>query len=408
MAFSLAIIILLGLLLSKVFKLIKLPGLLGMLVLGALIGPHGFNWLDESMMMISGDLRKIALIIILIRAGFGIDRHALKKNGITAIKLSFIPVVLEGLTVMLIGGYLLGISRVEAGMLGFIIAAVSPAVIVPSMLSFIAREKGEKKGMPTLILAGASVDDVVAITIFSSFVGMYGGQRISIAAQLLNIPIAIALGIGIGAGLSLLLLYAFKWFKIDDTKKLLMILASGIVITTLEDFLQGTVPMAALLGVMAIGFIILEKRETLARKLSHEFNKIWILAEMVLFVLVGAQVNIHLALDTGWIGLLIITVGLLARSLGVFLSLLGTKFTLKDRGFCMVAFIPKATVQAAIGAVPLTLGGAFRRNHFSFGGPIHRNYRTLRSHRNKNCGRAGVGRPCDGKTGVRRACVKEK
>ncbi len=356
MAFSLAMIILLGLLLSKVFKLIKLPGLLGMLVLGIIIGPHGFNWLDESMMMISGDLRKIALIIILIRAGFGIDRHALRKNGIPAVKLSFVPVVLEGLTVMLVAGYLLGISTVEAGMLGFIVAAVSPAVIVPSMLSFIEREKGEKKGLPTMILASASVDDVVAITIFSSFVGMYGGQRVNIATQLINIPIAIVLGIGIGGGLSLLLLYGFKRFKIDDTKKLLMILASGIVLTTLEDFLQGTLPMAGLLGVMAIGFIILERQETLARKLSHEFNKIWILAEVVLFVLVGAQVNIHLALDTGWLGLLIIAAGLLARSLGVFLSLLGTKLTLKDRGFCMISFVPKATVQAAIGAVPLTLG----------------------------------------------------
>ena len=356
MAFSLAMIILLGLLLSKVFKLMKLPGLLGMLVLGAFIGPHGFDWLDESMMMISGDLRKIALIIILIRAGFGIDRHALRKNGIPAVKLSFIPVILEGLTVMFIGGYLLGISRVEAGMLGFIIAAVSPAVIVPSMLSFIEREKGEKKGLPTLVLAAASVDDVVAITIFSSFVGMYGGQRISIAAQLINIPIAIVLGIGIGILLSLGLLYAFKRFKIDDTKKLLMILASGIVLTTLEDFLQGTIPIAALLGVMAIGFIILEKQEVLARKLSHEFNKVWVLAEVVLFVLVGAQVNIHLALESGWLGLLIIAAGLLARSLGVFISLLGTNFNLKDRGFCMMAFVPKATVQAAIGAVPLTLG----------------------------------------------------
>lgn len=356
MAFSLAIIILLGLLLSKIFKLMKLPGLLGMLVLGALIGPHGFNWLDESMMMISGDLRKIALIIILIRAGFGIDRHALRKNGIPAMKLSFIPVILEGLTVMLIGGYLLGITRVEAGMLGFILAAVSPAVIVPSMLSFIEREKGERKGMPTLILAAASVDDVVAITIFSSFVGMYGGERVSLALQLFNIPIAIILGIGIGIVLSLVLLFIFNRFKTDDTKKLLMILASGIVITTLEDALQGTVPIAALLGVMAIGFIILEKREKLARKLSHEFNKIWILAEVVLFVLVGAQVNIHLALDTGWLGLLIITAGLLARGVGVFLSLLGTKLTLKDRGFCMISFVPKATVQAAIGAVPLTLG----------------------------------------------------
>lgn len=356
MAFSLALVILLGLLLSGIFNKLKLPGLLGMLILGILIGPYGLNWLDESMMDISGDLRKIALIIILIRAGFGINREALQKIGFPALRLSCIPVVFEGVTVMLIGGWLLGLTTVEAGMLGFIIAAVSPAVIVPSMLSFIARGKGENKEIPTMILAGASIDDVVAITLFSSFVGMYTGQTIHPAIQILNIPLAIGLGVGLGLVLSILLLYLFKKFEIRNTKKVLMILASGIVLTTLEDVLQNTIPIAALLGVMVIGFVILEKKEIMAKEISKEFNKIWVLAEMVLFVLVGAQVNIYLAIDTGWLGILIIALGLFARSFGVFLSLLGTNFSLKERGFCMVAYTPKATVQAAIGAVPLTLG----------------------------------------------------
>ena len=356
MAFSLALVILLGLLLSWIFKKMKLPGLLGMLVLGMLIGPYGLNWLDDSMMEISGDLRKIALIIILIRAGFGINREALRKIGFSALRLSFIPVVFEGMTVMLIGEWLLGLTTVESGMLGFIIAAVSPAVIVPSMLSFITRGKGENKEIPTMILAGASIDDVVAITFFSSFVGMYTGQRVQFAVQLLNIPLAIGLGVGLGVLLSMFLLYLFNKFKIQNTKKVLMILASGIVLTTLEDVLQNSIPIAALLGVMVIGFMLLEKKEMLAKEISREFNKIWVLAEIILFVLVGAQVNIHLAIDTGWIGILIIILGLFARSIGVFLSLLGTNFSLRERGFCIVAYTPKATVQAAIGAVPLTLG----------------------------------------------------
>ncbi len=356
MAFSLALVILLGLLLSGIFKKIKLPGLLGMLILGVLIGPYGLNWLDESMMEISGDLRKIALIIILIRAGFGINREALQKIGFSALRLSVIPVVFEGVTVMLLGGWLLGLTTVEAGMLGFIIAAVSPAVIVPSMLSFITRRKGESKEIPTMILAGASIDDVVAITIFSSFVGMYSGQSISLGAQVLNIPLAIGLGVGLGLLLSMFLLLLFKILNIPNTKKVLMILASGILLTTLEDVLQNVVPIAALLGVMVLGFVILEKKESLAQELSREFNKIWVLAEMVLFVLVGAQVDISLALEEGWAGPLIIGLGLSARYFGVFLSLIRTKLSLKERGFCMIAYTPKATVQAAIGAVPLTLG----------------------------------------------------
>ncbi|AKL93994.1 sodium/hydrogen exchanger [Clostridium aceticum] len=356
MAFSLAMIILLGLLFNQLFTKMKLPGLLGMLVLGVLIGPYGLDWLDESILLISGDLRKIALIIILIRAGFGINRDTLNKIGIPAVKLSCIPGIFEGLTVMLVAGYLLDISRVEAGMLGFIIAAVSPAVIVPSMLSFIERRKGEEKGIPTLILAGASVDDVVAITIFSSFVGMYGGQNINFIRQLLNIPLSIVTGIALGAVLSILLLYIFNHFHIRNTKKVLMILASAIILTGLEDILHDIVPIAALLGVMVIGFVILEKKEVLAKELSDKFNKIWVFAEIILFVLVGAQVNIYLAAETGWIGLIIIAIGLMARSLGVYLSLLGTNLSAKERGFCVVAYIPKATVQAAIGAVPLSIG----------------------------------------------------
>lgn len=358
MAFSLALIILLGLLAGALFEKIKLPGLLGMLLLGVLIGPYALDYLDENILIISEDLRKIALIIILIRAGFGIDRKTLKKIGLPAIRLSFIPVVLEGLIIMLISGYFFQMSRVEAGMLGFIIAAVSPAVIVPSMLSLIDRGKGKEKGIPTLILASASIDDVVSITIFSSFVGMYGGQNINFIKQMLNIPLSIAFGILLGILLSFILLYLFNKFEIRNTKKVLIILASAIMLTTIEGALEGIIPIAGLLGVMVIGFVILEKKQALAKDLSSRFNKLWVLAEVVLFVLVGAQVNISLALDMGFIGILVIIIGLLARSIGVYVSLFGTNLTIKEKGFCIVSFLPKATVQAAIGAVPLSMGVA--------------------------------------------------
>ncbi len=356
MALSLAIIVLLGLLFNSVFTKMKLPGLLGMLLLGILIGPFGFNLISESILEISSDLRMIALIVILIRAGFGINRETLNKVGISALKLSFIPGVFEGLTVMYVASALLGIPRIEAGMLGFILAAVSPAVIVPSMLSFIERKMGAKKGIPTLILAGASIDDVVAITIFSAIVGMYGGKHISLFRQLLNIPLSIALGILLGLIFSVVLLYFFNHYHIRNTKKTLMILGAAIIIKALEDGLHDIIPIAGLLGVMVIGFIILERKPKLAEALSSKFNKIWVFAEILLFVLVGAQVNIHLALDAGWLGLIILAIGLSARSLGVYLSLLGTDLSFKERVFCIISYIPKATVQAAIGAVPLSIG----------------------------------------------------
>lgn len=356
MASSLSLIILLGLFFNKLFKKMKLPGLLGMLILGVIIGPYGFDRIDKSLLSISSDLRKIALIIILIRAGLGINRETLNKVGVTAFKLSFIPGVLEGLTILVVASNLFKISKIEAGMLGFIIAAVSPAVIVPQMLSFMERKMGEKKGIPTLILAGASIDDVVAITIFSAFLGMYGGEKINIVRQFMNIPLSIVLGILIGFLLSVILLYFFNHFHIRNTKKTLMILGSAILLTALEDVLHDVIPIASLLGVMVIGFVLLERKPALAQALSNKFNKVWVFAEILLFVLVGSQVNIFLALDAGWMGLLIIFLGLVARSIGVYLSLIGTDMSFKEKLFCVIAYTPKATVQAAIGAVPLAAG----------------------------------------------------
>jgi len=358
MTTSIALIILLGLLAKTIFEKFKLPGLLGMLFLGVTVGPYGFNILDDTLLLISSDLRKLALIIILLRAGLGISRGNLNKVGKTAIKMSFIPGIIEGITIMLTSTLLFDLSIIEGGILGFIVAAVSPAVVVPSMLDYIDQKIGTEKSIPTLILASASVDDVFAITIYTAFLGLYLGSTGNIGVQLLNIPISIVLGIGVGIILGLILVEYFKRRHIRDTKKVLIILGIAILFTSLEEVLFDIVPIASLLGVMTIGFIILEKREIVAKRLALKFNKIWVLAEILLFVLIGSQVNIQVAFESGLKGLLLIIIGLSARTLGVFIALLGSQLNKKERLFCAIAYIPKATVQAAIGAVPLSLGVA--------------------------------------------------
>ncbi|SCZ77126.1 cation:proton antiporter [Acidaminobacter hydrogenoformans] len=356
MATGLAVVTLLGLFMNYLFSRIKLPGLLGMLILGIIIGPYGLNWIASDLMLASADFRKIALIIILLRAGLGISREALNKVGLSAIKLSFIPGVLEGLAVAFMATIILEFSWIQGGILGFILAAVSPAVIVPMMIQLSERGVGTDKNIPTLILAAASVDDVVAITIFSAFLGMYSGVHVNIGIQLAWIPVSILLGIGFGIVSGLVLVKLFERRHIRDTKKVLLILGIAIMLTAVETALKNRLEIAALLGVMTIGFILLEKRPVVAHRLSAKFGKIWVFAEILLFVLVGAQVNPAVAAEAGGKGLLIIAFGLSARSLGVLISTAGSKLTARERLFCVMAYWPKATVQAAIGAIPLTLG----------------------------------------------------
>lgn len=356
MALSLSIIIIWGLMFNKVFEKIRLPGLLGMIILGIAIGPYGLNYISEDVLNMSSDLRKIALVVILLRAGLGIKRETLNQVGTSALKMSCIPGLCEGFTILFVASYFLGISKIEAGMLGFIIAAVSPAVIVPQMLDFMNRRLGYKKGIPTLILAGASIDDVFAITLFTMFFGLYGGKNINIALKIFEIPVSIILGVLIGAIAGFALVYLFNKLRIRDTEKALILLGIAIAITSLEEQVKDIIPFASLLGVMTVGFVLLEKCPNVGERLSSKFNKIWVFAELLLFVLVGAQVNIHVALDSGVIGLVIIFIGLIGRSIGVLISLVGTNFNLKEKLFCVVAYVPKATVQAAIGAVPLAAG----------------------------------------------------
>ena len=353
---SIGLMLILGLAANALFNRMKLPGLLGMLLLGIVLGPYALNWLSPGLLAISDELRKFALIVILLRAGLGISKSELKKVGLSAVKFSCIPGLFEGFTIAFLATRLLGFSFIEGGILGFILAAVSPAIVVPQMLHLSETRLGTNKGIPTLILAGASIDDVFAITIFTTFLGLYSGSQANIGVQILGIPISIVLGIVIGLLSGLALAYSFTRFHMRDTKKVLYIIGIAILLTAIEGWLKDKVEIASLLGVMTLGFILLEKKPVVARRLSQKFNKIWVPAEVFLFVLVGAQVNVSVALNAGLMGVLIVLIGLLGRSLGVLIATMGAGLNWKERLFCTIAYTPKATVQAAIGAIPLSLG----------------------------------------------------
>ena len=356
MLLTVGIIMVLGLAANFFFEKIGLPGLLGMLVLGIVIGPYGIDLINHELLNFSADFRMFALIVILLRAGLGISRKELKKIGSPALRLSFIPGLLEGFTIALASVLLFGFSFVQGGMLGFILAAVSPAVVVPLMLKFSEQKRGTDKSIPTMIMAGASIDDVFAITIFSAFLASYTNAGINVFKVLLNIPISIFLGIAIGAVAGLILVKVFSKYHMRDTRKVIYILGLSILINGVESSLKSRVEIASLLGVMTIGYVILDKLPAVAVRLSQKFNKIWVFAEILLFVLVGAQVNISLAFNSGLNGLVIILAGLLARSLGVYFSVVGTNLNFKEKLFCILSYTPKATVQAAIGAIPLSAG----------------------------------------------------
>ena len=358
MAVSLALIIILGLSADYLFKKMKLPGLVGMLIVGILAGPYVLGMMSPDMMNVSADFRKIALIVILLRAGFELRRDALHRVGRAAVLMSAIPALTEMGGVILVAPKLLHITYLEAAILGTILAAVSPAVVVPLMIAFMDRGRGSEKGIPTLILGASSLDDVFVIVLFTVFLGMYGGEQGNILLQLADIPISIVLGIIVGLIPGYFLYKLFSKYDWAPPKRTMIVMGVAIVLTWLETVCEEHVPIASLLGVMAIGFIILEKSEPIAHLISQKLKKLWVCAELLLFALVGAQVNIHVAWKAGLAGTLVIIVGLIFRSVGTYLSLLGTPFDLKERLFCIVAYIPKATVQAAIGAVPLAAGVA--------------------------------------------------
>lgn len=334
---------------------IKLPSLLGMLITGIVLGPYVLNLLDDSILGISAELRKIALIIILTRAGLGLDLSGLKKIGRPAVLMCFVPASFELIGMILLAPKLMGLTVLEAAIMGAVLAAVSPAVVVPRMVKLMDEGYGVNEGIPQLILAGASVDDVYVIVLFSTFVGMMQGEGASIL-KFVNIPISIFLGIAIGLLIGVLLAYFFKKMHIRDTSKVLIILSISFLLVVMEDKLSTPITFSALIAIMFIGIGLQKKRETVAKRLSVKYGKLWVAAEVFLFVLVGATVNIGYLGKVGVKALIVIIGALVFRMFGVFVCLLGTSLERKERLFTMLAYTPKATVQAAIGGIPLALG----------------------------------------------------
>lgn len=357
MLLSIALILLVGMSMGWLCRKMKLPGLLGMLATGIVLGPYVLDLLDPSILGISVELRKIALIIILTRAGLGLDLSGLKKIGRPAVLMCFVPASFELFGMLLLAPKLMGLSILEAAVMGAVLAAVSPAVVVPRMVKLMDEGYGVKEGIPQLILAGASVDDVYVIVLFSTFTGMMQGTGVS-AIRFINIPVSIFLGIAIGLGIGVLLACFFQKIHMRDTSKVLIILSISFLLVVLEDYLATPITFSALIAVMFIGIGLQRKREVVAKRLSVKYGKLWVAAEVFLFVLVGATVNIGYVGKVGITALIVIVGALVFRMLGVLVCLLGTEIKGKERLFTMLAYTPKATVQAAIGGIPLSLGFA--------------------------------------------------
>lgn len=357
MLLSIALILLVGMSMGWICRKIKLPGLLGMLITGIVLGPYVLNMLDIKLLGISADLRKIALIIILTRAGLGLDLTSLKKIGRPAVLMCFVPATFELAGMLLLAPRLMGMSLLEAAVMGAVLAAVSPAVVVPRMVKLMEEGYGVKEGIPQLILAGASVDDVYVIVLFSTFSGMMQGEGASVI-RFVNIPVSIILGMIIGLTIGILLAFYFQKVHIRDTAKVLIILGISFLLAAAEDSLTTPVTFSALIAIMFIGVGLQRKREAVAKRLAVKYGKLWVAAEVFLFVLVGATVNIGYLGRVGVRALLMIAGALLFRMAGVWVCLLGTGLKRGEKAFTMLAYTPKATVQAAIGGIPLALGFA--------------------------------------------------
>lgn len=355
MLFSLTLIFLSGIILGSIFNRLKLPQLLGMLLTGIILGPYLLNLLDPKILSISTDLRQIALIIILTRAGLNLDINDLKKVGRPAVLMCFVPATFEILGMIIFAPKFLGLGLLDSAILGTVIAAVSPAVVVPKMLKLMEDGYGTKEGIPQLIMAGASVDDVFVIVLFTSFIGLASNGTFSVL-NLIKIPTSIFFGISVGFLCAILLIYFFKKVHIRDSMKVIIILNISFLLVTFEHSLTGIIGFSGLLAIMSMGTGIQEKNSILAKRLSSKYSKLWIAAEVMLFVLVGATVNIKYALGASIPAILLIMTVIVFRMVGVFLCLLGTSLSYKERLFCMIAYCPKATVQAAIGSIPLSMG----------------------------------------------------
>ena len=355
MLLSIALIMLIGMASGYICHRLKLPGLLGMIITGIILGPYVLDLIDPSILNISADLRKIALIIILTRAGLTLDINDLKRVGRPAILMCFVPATFELAGMLLLAPRILGISLLEAAIMGAVVAAVSPAVVVPKMIKLIDEGYGTKKSIPQLILAGASVDDVYVIVLFSTFTGLAKGGCVS-AMSFINIPVSVVLGIALGIASGWLLAVYFKKVHVRDTIKVIIVLSISFILVSAENALSTPITFSALIAVMFMGIALSRYRNETAVRLSGKFNRLWVGAEVVLFVLVGASVDIGYALSAGAGAVILIFGVLIFRIAGVFVCLPGTNLNMKERLFCMLAYTPKATVQAAIGSVPLAMG----------------------------------------------------
>lgn len=355
MLLSIALILLVGMFTGWICKQLHLPSLLGTIITGILLGPHIFNMIDESILNISSELRRIALIIILTRAGLSLDLNDLKKVGRPAILMCFVPACFEMIGMVILAPRLLGVSVLDAAIMGAVVGAVSPAVIVPKMLKLMEEKYGTRQGIPQLILAGASVDDVFVIVMFSAFTGLAQGGNVS-PMSFVKIPVSIVVSIFVGMIFGIVLAKFFEKVHIRDTAKVIIILSLSFILVTFEDNYSDIIPFASLIAVMCVGIALQRRRAVVANRLSLKFNKLWVAAEIMLFVLVGATVDLKYVQSAGIAAVVLIFGVLVFRMLGVFCCLLKTKLNMRERIFCMLAYTPKATVQAAIGGIPLSMG----------------------------------------------------
>ncbi len=358
---SLALIFLVGLAMGAICQKLKLPRIIGMLVTGIVLGPYVLDFLDPSILSISAELRKMALIIILLKAGLSLDIQDLKRAGRPAILLSFVPATCEIIGYILVAPPLLGISRTEAAVMGAVLAAVSPAVVVPRMVNLMEKKYGTGKAIPQMIMAGASCDDIFVIVLFTTFLNMAQGGSARVL-DFLNIPISIVLGILLGAvtgyGLAMFFetAYAHK-HCVRNSMKVIIVLGFSFLMIAIEGWLEGKVSVSGLLAVVSMACVLkMKSTEFVSKRLSEKFGKLWLAAEVVLFVLVGAAVDIRYTVSAGISAVLLIFAALAFRAVGVCLCMIGTDLNRKERLFCVLAYLPKATVQAAIGSVPLAAG----------------------------------------------------